>query len=54
MSDALWFVAGLVVGIAVGVAVGALLSSRLGSGGVVIDRDERGRIVGIYRVPRPA
>ena len=55
MPESGWLVAGVLIGFLVGVAVGRIISDRLvgreGPASVVFERDEKGRILGIYYAP---
>ncbi len=57
MAEPGWFAAGAVLGLIVGVFIGMVIAGAIarGQGSVVLDRDDKGRIVGIHYIPaKPA
>jgi len=54
MAEQDWLLIGILIGVLVGVPVGWLLSQLIGgsSMGVMFERDEAGRIVGIIPIKR--
>ena len=53
MPESGWLIAGVLIGFLVGLAVGLTLSGwlREGPASIVFERDESGRILGIYYAP---
>lgn len=52
MPESEWFIAGVVVGVLVGFILGAnVFRLRESTASVMFERDEQGRITGIYYVP---
>lgn len=57
MAESGWFAAGAVLGLIVGIVIGFIIAGAVArpQGSVVLERDEKGRIVGIHYLPaKPA
>jgi len=57
LAESGWFAAGAVLGLIVGIVIGFIIAGAVArpQGSVVLERDEKGRIVGIHYLPaKPA